>query len=753
MMLEASQRDLRFQRRDLHVVASTARGCLKTIPGKKSKQKVAVGDATGVVHCFALGKSDDVRFEFSTSPPLAKPIGHVDVFQDQIFFTSGDRVTGVSKKGKPFFVFDSGVAEALTCLRISTPYFFTAGEFTITSFQEATERGFLIAPDKVNDLQLIAKDAAAGVFDVFVACQDRVVRLLREGKFIQDMPCPAPALALAFLDMPQGYRDVICGTASGAVVSMGWTGNGLVKKFSRSTTHKNAGVGALAVCDITKDGYPDIVLGHDDGTIELLSYELNPDNTAPASVWKGTVPECITSLVCGTVTNPEREDIILSTFSGKIICFAFDTRDARLQASLPEVLTAAQPALPPVGAASAAPLAPDEPVVAEKLRETEMMIRQVTADIDKKKREYQAVVRQPANAPIRAAAVAFTVRDTLVLQEDGTVRLGVEVDTPIDFAVLTTLVPLDLTVTNTEGVTCSMTPAKFAPGSTRQSAVYRCVDPAATRLHIVCRPTEGQYGGVQVTVVPRVAPKAASVRNFSIRPLSLHQRVPLTEGQAFPEPATDPNLSVLVVSGAFSARDAHAWIFHLVPDVPEVLHGDEGKLAFMNVFQRTQLFVRYRKGELELFTSNVTTLAVAKAFVTKEATSRKIAIRLNVVVKQESCLSVLELLRDRLEHQATVARQVKLVEGLREIEVQEQSVDFLLPEYQDILARGKELEEEHRQQGKKVQYLNQIVSRLYQERQELRGDPVSPAKMQQIQLVMTQNFDYAALVDIFSTPN
>lgn len=39
------------------------------------------------------------------------------------------------------------------------------------------------------------------------------------------------------------------------------------------------------------------------------------------------------------------------------------------------------------------------------------------------------------------------------------------------------------------------------------------------------RSIEGQYGVLQAYITPRIQPKSCQVRQYSIKPLSLHQRV------------------------------------------------------------------------------------------------------------------------------------------------------------------------------------------------------------------------------------
>ena len=54
-------------------------------------------------------------------------------------------------------------------------------------------------------------------------------------------------------------------------------------------------------------------------------------------------------------------------------------------------------------------------------------------------------------------------------------------------------------------------------------ATYRC-QANTTRLELKIRSIEGQFGTLQAYVTPRVQPKTCQVRQYHIKPLSLHQR-------------------------------------------------------------------------------------------------------------------------------------------------------------------------------------------------------------------------------------
>ena len=71
----------------------------------------------------------------------------------------------------------------------------------------------------------------------------------------------------------------------------------------------------------------------------------------------------------------------------------------------------------------------------------------------------------------------------------------------------------------------------------------------------------------------------------------------------------------------------HSWVVACLPEVPARLQGEEASFAFRNTFLDTLLLCSYRRGEATFQSDSLTTLAIVKEVVTKEATARKIQIQ------------------------------------------------------------------------------------------------------------------------------
>lgn len=738
----ASQLNLRFKRNDLWSIGTTHRGTLRVLPqGKRSRQKVVVGDNSGIATCFGLGKHHDIKTEFTTPKPLVAnaEVTRIDLFGDQVFCAVGNRVCAFTKKGKPFFILETTMTEPIRQLRINTPYLYIAGDYMLTGFREASERGFFMCPDKINDSLSIARDDN-GTIDVLAACQDRTVRTIRGNAIVQQMGCEAPVNALCFVKPPEPdatSHDIVYGTVGGSLGGLRVSQEGIARRFSAVPETRLGAVTGVASADVTQDGVCDILVARDDGALELHNFDKNPDGT-PVSVWKGSVDEYVTSLDHGCVTNADREDFVVSTFSGKVLAFSVNEEDAAAQAVVPTVAQGAQS----VQTNDTRAPHPDDQsaaaVVRGKTLETQAAITELKKVLAAKKSETSSPDGTPKHAvdKMRAVTGTFTMRDKLYLDDSATLAVAIELDNQIDSVAVESRLQLDVSEAASDNAVVSVAPKSVAPASSAKVlAVFRPAEAQCTRLVLHLRPVEGQGGAINAYVCAKTSPKCTMRRTFEVPPLCLHQRM-ADGGAAAADPALDPAMSGIRLAGSFSAKDMHGWLYKTLFDVPEMLQGEEGRLTYRNCFVGTELHVRYRRGEAEFYSYNLTTLAVVKEHIMHEATQRKIHVSMDSRIKPDSVPAMLRLLNDKIAKEVKITRAMKVSDALKEIQTQEPDISFLTQEYRDILANEKAVESESANHTKRMQYIVSLLERLLVDRAGFRGESVPAARIQELQQVL-----------------
>ena len=95
-------------------------------------------------------------------------------------------------------------------------------------------------------------------------------------------------------------------------VRRGWQVSGRQKGGKRS-----AAVNCLSSCDLTGDGVADILVGRNDGLIEVFGFDR--DTEQPSSQFSTATGESIRGLDYGEVSAAGYKEIVASTFSGRIV--------------------------------------------------------------------------------------------------------------------------------------------------------------------------------------------------------------------------------------------------------------------------------------------------------------------------------------------------------------------------------------------------------------------------------------------------
>ena len=78
-------------------------------------------------------------------------------------------------------------------------------------------------------------------------------------------------------------------------------------------------------------------------------------------------------------------------------------------------------------------------------------------------------------------------------------------------------------------------------------------------------------------------------------------------------------------------------------------------------------------------------IAILKDVISREAIKRKVALNANVVMNDATITHVLNLIHPKMEYQIMLAKKVQLIDGLKDLQMQEDDLNFLAPEYQEII--------------------------------------------------------------------
>jgi len=715
--------ELELTRVEYLQVGITSGRTLRLLPGAggKAQQRVVVGDDDGVVQVFFL-KEGEPNFVFRTLPgqkinrtELGGALGTV---RDKIFVATGSEIKGFTKKGKMFLQFETNLAESIQSMYISGSNLMVCGNYVYNHYNDCRDTNYLLAGDRVTDVISLPVEKVKTLIPI-IACADRSLKVIKDSEvmYTAELPGPPTTMQLFYNDGGESGEQVLYGTEDGKIGMMTLGKSGPDAGWVMENDGVYAGVQCLDNFDITGDGVRDLIVARHDGNIEVYSYD-DGEDAEPTLKMTHNCSESVTSIEGGVVSHQGYEEIVASTYTGKIF-------------GLSSV---------PTGSASAG---------AKKVTsETHMRMAKLRAEIDelqqmvnKERERYQAQAVSTIGG--MSAIPKININDKMTLnQTDASYILSMECQTAIDNILLHSDVPVDLLDIEKNSAVVSYSACKPEEGNFLL-ATYRC-QANTTRIEIKIRTIEGQYGTLTAYVTPRIQPKCCQVQTYKVRPLSLHMRSHHLERKR-PQ-------NVLSLSGQFTISEIHSWISFCLPEVSEkVPAGDSASISFISTFLDTVLTCTYSKGSGVFKSDNISTISILKDFLTKEATKKKIQLDISCEVNDESVIDTLNLIHPKLESQLLLAKQVALVEPIKDLAAHEPDTSFLSPEYKYILENCSQLDTQFRRQPARLERLYGMITDLYIDHNKFKGNNVKNKVPQLLEIL--DKYELEALLDFFKADN
>lgn len=738
--------DLSLHRVELMHGQAMAKGTLKVLPvGKKKGQKVAVGDDSGVLTVLYM-KKGEVHVEWK-SQPLGREITTVvmQAGKDKLFAGCGQSIHGYNRKGKEFVKIKTNLTETIHHLFVDENMIWTGCEYIMNIYDQCKDFGFVMVDDRINDLTCTPV-APGDMLSAVVACQDKFLRIYHGEKLFHEFPVEGPATSLGFFgDNPadkelkkQSAADVsmLYGTETG-VVGLCKVDAKVVRRIVNIADRQQrpgmsgpaAGtrrgrVSALHTADIVKSGVLDIIVGREDGNLEVWS--LGEGGASPSSTRLEQVPPSLTYELClqesiqalgsGNITAGEHNEIVLTTYGGRVLGFtpsqaARDPTGSEM-AHLEDATASsgASSMLSSIVSSKKKLMSQAEESTVKQERERrhkalEVEVEKLRKDLDKERLQYQRL----SGEQIAMQTTTKVTHRFNLNSEEACYVLTVDSQAPLELVSLRADVEVDLL--DHEGTGAILSRSRGDPVNPLL-ATYRIQEPGS-RFQIRLRTVEGLHGTVSCFVLPQTSPKTAHLINLAVKPLSLHEKIG--------EVPQEVPMSELKLTGPFTVTDMHQWLSLCVNELPSRPTHDEMAIAYKSTFVGTLLLGKYQKGFASFKSDSITTISVLKDLITKEATARKISLKPQVDVKPETFPRFLELIHPKLAFQHALTQQVRMVEPLREVQLQEGETKFLAPELQIVLQHATEIQQQFELQPQRLAFLHNIVIAAYRHKWRLRG--------------------------------
>lgn len=305
--------DLSLTRVDLCQLGTVShRNTLTLLPkGKNPKQKFVVGEDSGRVQCFRIKRGDiDQTFEINSNGCEVDAIalgGPVEK-KDRIFVCRSNVVEGFSKAGKRFFKFNTQLSDPLMNMAIAGRQIYCIQNYVYSMFEDAKDKEFFVSPDCMNALVVehVTTDDNAEVFDAVVGCEDSHIRIISGSELLLKAVTSGPVKTLSRygVDEFNGKRSetaaqkcVIYGTSNGAIGQMLIKSSSTVPSLRQGwllqPSKREAKVNCIHSFDMTMDDVHDIVVGRDDGQIQIFGFDMG---TEPSLQYQTTTSESCCSV-------------------------------------------------------------------------------------------------------------------------------------------------------------------------------------------------------------------------------------------------------------------------------------------------------------------------------------------------------------------------------------------------------------------------------------------------------------------------
>ncbi|XP_073994440.1 BBSome complex member BBS7-like isoform X3 [Rhodnius prolixus] len=596
---------LELTRVDYTLIGLTQPRCMKLLPnaGLKSIQKVAAGGIDGVLQVFSF-KKGEIQMIFKTLPSekissleLGGPLGGL---QDKIFVSTKNEVRGYTKKGKVFLGFDTNLTESINSMHVSGSDLLVAGTHVYNHFKDCNDMNSYLSSDTINDVIALSVDKT-GRLTAILACEDRMLRVIDKSTLSFSAPLSSPPTTIALLNNDGGDTGdkVVYATQDGQLGLIHVTRSKYNWKWIIPNNKGREGARTLAWHDITKDGTQNLIVGRDDGSIQIYGEPLEriSDMDPLIERYNFVCNESITSVQGGCVGNAAFDEVIATSYTGWL--FGLTTEVLEKQVSLDTSNSNVK-----------IKLSPEDKLKIDRLKNE---IEGIERTVVKERARYQLATQEDS---VGISVIPYlNISDKMTLIKDESLfQLTIEMETAIDNILLQSDVPIKLLDVEKNSAVVSLSGCEPNSGN-KVVATYRCQVNTTKVSLIIELGTES--GTLVVYVTPHAQPKACHVRTYILKHLGHYFRTHNFDNAR--------SISTLILKGSFSMAEIHNWIAKCLPEVPEKIPiSDTVTYHYMSSFIETILFCTYTRGEAVFKSDNITTISSLKDCLTRQATMKKI---------------------------------------------------------------------------------------------------------------------------------
>ncbi|KAA0169923.1 hypothetical protein FNF27_06815 [Cafeteria roenbergensis] len=377
----------------MQVTPSAERHTLAILQGKKGRDRLAVGDSTGAVTVVEVRKGVPttafVAGGATDAAGAATPVHRVEAGgapgkRTRLFVSRGQTIAAYDRKGTEYFALETTLTAPIRAMRVGETVIWAAADTAFTVFDNGAETAFWVSPEAIADLttETITRKEDT---DAVLACADGTLRVCAAGAPAMLLPTSAAVSAAAAAGAaaasatmagsnssgsagPTGALSCVETHATPLAVELLAAGSALSPDVATSVTaprwkhlvwgsdggsagsaladstvmrrgwalanagpHRGGGVTALyAGTDVTGDGVADVVIGRDDGALQVFSAEPGGGtSSAPVMTFAHNAGESIRSLGGGNIGSVDHAELVFQSYGGRVVSLTTESTSAR----------------------------------------------------------------------------------------------------------------------------------------------------------------------------------------------------------------------------------------------------------------------------------------------------------------------------------------------------------------------------------------------------------------------------------------
>lgn len=203
-------------------------------------------------------------------------------------------------------------------------------EYVYNLYDDAKELVYYLSKDIINNLMIATISNSSSKKDCILSCHDKCIRIIRDCDMILEIPTEFAVTCTSILAY-SGDNDLylLFGLESGqfGLVKINSSDENLSYEIlwimSDMDTVERASITCMKVFDISNSGIPSVIVGRDNGIIEVFSFASQSYDykISPRLSFRHDIEQSVRAIDCGLVNSSSFYEIIVVGYSGKIISF------------------------------------------------------------------------------------------------------------------------------------------------------------------------------------------------------------------------------------------------------------------------------------------------------------------------------------------------------------------------------------------------------------------------------------------------